>query len=373
MNHYLKEVKAKADVIFLSEVNWSYLRQRHHFFAESYAKKNHNVIYVGKIGLRYPKIKDILKIFRKKQINSLINSSHKGVYFFKGLLLPPINFFFNVLNDLWFANKLVRSTKSNQIIVHFYQPTKLVYDLVIKLKDSGKQVTLIYDCVQDYRFHPSRSKSLLNFEKILTNQSDIVIADSIVNLKRLDFNKKILVPPGVDVNHFRIKTQNKLNSNQTKKILYYGNIRQDLDFNMINKIGVSKKFEIILLGLLNVSNSKFNKRVKILDAIDYKELPKIIKNYDALILPYDVSNSFTEAIIPAKFFECLATGLPIISTKMISTKKFHHLLNIINNDTNFDDFKLKNITFKEKIEREKIINSSSWSNRFKSFYEKIKY
>lgn len=359
-----------SDVLFLSEVNWSYLRQRHHIFTENYAKNGHRVIYVGKIGLRYPRLIDVLKFFNKNE-DTQLKSSTQQVYFHKQLLLPPINLIFNYINYVWLANKLLRRVKSNKVIIHFYQPTKLVFDIISKLESTGKQIILIYDCVQDYRFHPSSSKSLLNLENILTQRSALVIADSTINLNRLDSNKKILVPPGVDINHFKIRSFKNLNSSQISKILYYGNIRKDLDIDLINKIGLSKKFDITLLGILNMKKTKFNDKVKILDAVDYNELPLIINKYDALILPYDTENQFTKAIIPAKFFECLSTGLTILSTKMKSTKDYHKYLTIVSKDTDFDKLLINSLN-KDLIENLKnLIELSSWNNRFKSFYEKI--
>lgn len=362
--------KELPDVLFLSEVNWSYLRQRHHIFAENYAKNGHRVIYVGKIGLRYPKLIDLLKFFNKNG-DTQINSSTHLVCFHKQLLLPPINLIFNYINYVLLSNKLLRRIKSDKVIIHYYQPTKLVFDLISKLESEGKQVILIYDCVQDYRFHPSSSQSLLNLENILTQKSDIVIADSIINLNRLDSNKKILVPPGVDIKHFKIRSFKNLNSSQISKILYYGNIRKDLDIELINKIGLSNNIDISLLGILNIKKTKFNDKVKIFDAVDYNELPLIIKKYDALILPYDIENQFTEAIIPAKFFECLSTGLPILSTKMTSTKHYHKYLTIISKNTDFDKLLINRLN-KDLIESlENKIELSSWKNRFQSFYEKI--
>lgn len=363
----------KSVVLFFSEVNWSYLRQRHHFFAENYAKKGHEVIYVGKVGLRYPKIKEIFSFLTSKEVHEPIDvDKNINIKFYKGFFLPPINLIFNLVNNIFFLKRLIQSFAGCKVIIHFYQPTHLIQTLIQKLNNLKFEVTVIYDCVQDYRFHPASLNSLLQIEKQIASKCRLTIADSIVNYERLSSPRKILIPPGVDTNHFRIKSHSNNSSATIQKILYYGNIRQDLDIELINQISRSNNFEITLIGILNVDRRKFHSKIQILSAVNYQELPGIIKNYDALILPYDVKNQFTKAIIPAKFFECICTGLPVLSTKMESTSDYHKYLTIISDESDFTNLKIKNLDNILVRELNEIIKQSSWENRFQTFYDEIK-
>ena len=47
-------------------------------------------------------------------------------------------------------------------------------------------------------------------------------------------------------------------------------------------------------------------------SVDNKDLPKLITNYDGIVISYD-KNLFSTSISPAKFYESLATGKPIFS------------------------------------------------------------
>ena len=362
-----------ATIIFLSEVNWGYLKQRHHFFSEEYAKKN-KVIYVGKIGLRYPKIKDITNLIFHKSKNVKTQYNEENIIIFNKRFLPPINFIFRIYNKYFIIPKLNSFIESNNIIIHYYQPTNLVIDIHKYLLKHDKSTKLLYDCVQDYRFHPAKTKKLISYENHLLKLSDLIICDSIINYDRLKEKpiKKLLVPPGVELQNFSIDKSQKNSSDKTR-ILYYGNIRKDLNIKIINKLAENSNFEITLVGFLNLNKKHLNSNVKVLNAIPYNQLKSLIIKFDALLLPYDVNNIFTEAIIPAKFFECLATGLPIISTEMKSTSKYHHLLNLVNENSDFTNFKIRNVTKEELLNRKEIINTSSWESRFNSFYEKIKY
>lgn len=354
-------------VLFFSEVDWGYLRQRHQIFSEKYAKKNIQVIYIGRIGLRYPRITDFK--LNSSKISNLEKTLPENIQLFPKGLLPPINVFFNFINKILFLPKLIRKIRSEHVVIHYYQPTELIRDCYEVLKKNPNiKITLLYDCVQDYRFHPSKSKKLLQIENQLISKCDLVIADSKINFDRINSDNKILVPPGVDVDHFSVeqsKPQAGIN------ILYYGNIRGDLDLNLLKKIALSKQFRLTLIGLLNISKDELHENIIVKPAVSYEELPKIIQDYDILLLPYKTNNSFTKAIIPAKFFECLATNLPIMSSDMPSLQAYKHLLTIVNHETNFNEININPISYQEKIKRKEILTSSSWDNRFSSFFSKI--
>lgn len=365
----------KGVVIFFSEVDWDYLRQRHHFFAENYAKRGHNVLYVGRIGLRYPMLKEVFS----HGINRIKYKPHKtsevnGVDLIGITLLPPLNFLFNFFNKLVGLQQLADSITTSEVIIHCYQPTSLILDFIEICIGRNIDVKLVYDCVQDYRHHPARTIDLIANEKKLLSKCNLVIADSFVNFDRLTcLCDKILVPPGVDIDHFDLSKLKKktFSRNEKIKLLYYGNIRKDLDINIINTIGGSTTFDLTLVGLLNIEKSMLNTNIEVLKAVDYSYLPELIKEYDALLLPYDIHNPFVEAIIPAKFFECLRTGLPILSTAMKSIEAYFEYLNIVSIETCFNSIRLDDLRCSYDNKIEKLLQNAAWSSRFDSFYTRI--
>ena len=362
-------------VFFFSEVDWGYLRQRHHFFAENYAKRGHRVLYIGRIGLRYPKLQEVFAYFVTRVENGPQNTCQlEGVELYGSTLLPPLNFLFNFINKQVGLKRLADSITTEEIIIHFYQPTALILDFIDICNERNIDVIVVYDCVQDYRHHPARTIDLIEIEKRLLSKCKLVIADSSVNFDRLSCSSdKILVPPGVDLDHFDLSKYKRktLNKNDKIKLLYYGNIRKDLDIKIINSIGNSTNFDLTLVGLLNIDKSMLSSNVEVLKAVDYTCLPELIKDYDALLLPYNINNPFVKAIIPAKFFECLRTGLPILCTAMESIKDYHVYLNVVSIDTCFNSIKLDDLrcSYDDKIEI--LLQNSTWSSRFDSFYTGI--
>jgi hypothetical protein len=57
----------------------------------------------------------------------------------------------------------------------------------------------------------------------------------------------------------------------------------------------------------------------------HHELPAYLRRMDILLLPYNISE-YTLRVYPAKTFECLATGLPIVATRLPDLEEFGDLM-----------------------------------------------
>lgn len=291
-------------IVIFSEIDFDYVKQRHQIFAEFLSKED-KVLYVGRVGLRFPRFNEIISVLRSGKRGSS-SRGNKGIKILSGRnFVPPLNAICRLINRAALHHFKSRYIKKEEIsLLIYYQPTSLVYDAILKLKPER----VIYDCVQDYRFHP-RKNVVIKFEQILLRLSQKVTADSEVNFARLDhFNKK-LVPPGVFVESYSLFKRTPFRGKRFK-ILYFGNIRNDLDFQIIRDVASLDFVELTLVGPYNSSEPK-NKAISYKEPVPFDEIPALLSSYNAILLPY-LKNSFTEAIIPAKFFECIVTRLPVI-------------------------------------------------------------
>jgi glycosyltransferase involved in cell wall biosynthesis len=48
---------------------------------------------------------------------------------------------------------------------------------------------------------------------------------------------------------------------------------------------------------------------------EYAQLPEYIKGFDACVIPYNI-NEYTSYVFPIKFFEFMATGKPLVISKL---------------------------------------------------------
>ena len=70
--------------------------------------------------------------------------------------------------------------------------------------------------------------------------------------------------------------------------------------------------------------------------MEHEKLPGILAECDCLILPYNI-NKLTDGIMPAKMFECFATGKPVISTPIKNLKKYKDLIILAETQEEFVD------------------------------------
>lgn len=347
-------------ILILSEINWNYIKQRHQIFAEFLAKRN-NVTYLNKVGIRYPKFGDIKSLLKRNKFVSFDNNKSRVDIIPNKYFLPPLNPLFRLVNKLGFK-RLKRKIKLEKFdVIIYYQPSSLVYDIYCSLSEP----LLVYDCVQDYRFHPS-GNYVLKWEKKLTEISSLVLCDSLVNYNRLEHKNKIHMPPGVDTSLYsNISFPNNLGK---ITVLYFGNIRDDLDYNVFLYFHRSPLYEMRIVGPMNTTSLPSELLDCAENPIKYDELPDLLEQSQILLLPYR-NNLFTKSIIPAKYYECYASGRLIVFSGIQLESNlekgiicFEKYKEISNHSTNvIKDYRgkrnLYNIDWKDRLELlEKCLN-----------------
>ena len=88
-------------ILVLSEIDWSYIKQRHQIFSEKLAQ-NEQVVYLGRVGLRLPKINELFTLFFKIRSSSkYANRVPENIELLNTrLFLPPLNNVFRIYNKL---------------------------------------------------------------------------------------------------------------------------------------------------------------------------------------------------------------------------------------------------------------------------------
>ena len=340
-------------ILVLSEIDWSYIKQRHQIFSEKLAQ-NEQVVYLGRVGLRLPTISELLNLILKIRSSSkYANKIPQNIELLNTrLFLPPLNNAFRIYNKL-IIRILFRSKKNSISRIIFYQPTSLTFDICNYINPG----IVHYDCVQDYRFHP-RSSVVSEWEEKLVNRATFLTADSVVNFERLKHPNKVLVPPGIYCKYFENIKPSEYNDHW--KCVYYGNIRDDLDFDLIEAVAKMDNVELRLIGPVN-TDYNFSSNCRLLPPVSFEEIVDVLNSANIILLPYK-TNDFTKAILPAKFFECIASNRPIIYSGIDIPSEFKnkvfHINEFIKNPLIVNNFNSKLFD----------INQFDWSIRFDSFY-----
>ncbi len=372
------------EVIILSSIEWKFQWQRHHIFATLFSKICKRVIFIESQAKRNPEIKDIPRIIERVIRFALKRSQRlaprkgsklpKNLNIISPLVLPSTFKIYRKINKKIFIPLLAKKILSHGIkkpLVLNYLPTQTSLDLIKKLSPS----LLIYDCVSNFPQFPGVPKDTETIEKKLIKIADLVFTDSkflYEKIKKIRNEVKRILP-GVDFNHFHDADKGKVKQ-KIETLCFFGGIHERrIDFELLKDIASKSKLEIQMIGPVRSNIPPLPKNVIFKGEVSYHELPKYLKHSDCFILPYKV-NEYTLGIIPAKLFECFATGKPVIATPLPS---FYEFIDFIYIARSADEFlkiikNLLNLENQDKYEKRKeLARNNSWEKRFEEMIEAI--
>jgi glycosyltransferase involved in cell wall biosynthesis len=226
----------------------------------------------------------------------------------------------------------------------------------------------LYDCVQNWPRYPRVPKDTEAIEKRTIESADLVFTDSLfldqkVRQARKDVRR---ILPGVDFDHFQ-KADKGGPQKEIRTLCYFGGINElRIDFELLREVARARPVEIHMIGPLKSRIPRLPENIIFRGELSYEELPQNLRDFDGLILPYRVTE-FTKGIIPAKLFECFATGKPIIATPLPSFYEFGDFLYVAETAREF----LKVIEDIGVLETEaryrrrlELARQNSWESRF---------
>ncbi len=211
----------------------------------------------------------------------------------------------------------------------------------------------IYDCFDDYFAIPGNSifmnkeKSMLRENRILENADIVLTVSNDLYEKKSKLNKQTyIVPNAADTELFgraadeSTEVPPRMADIPHPIIGMVGNLHQRIDFNLIGHIAVSHpEWSIVIVGDWSGAdpdfvNSDLIKKLKKTANIHWmghqplEILPNYIKAFDVCIIPYVPDDPFNISCSPLKLYEYLATGKPIVSTKLPSVDEYSGVVRI---------------------------------------------
>ena len=332
----------RKDIVFVSTAEW------HHPFwtnkqhtALALARQGCRILYIDSLGLRKPSVnhRDLLRIARR---------------LLRGLMLPE-----QVREGIWVCSPLVipaaRSgfiQRCNKLILRFYLYVCQVYlgfnvpmlwtynPLTLRLIDSKNYSKVVYHCVDEISAQPGMdAPQIMAWERLLCETADIIFVTS-KNLlsKRIQWNSSTYYFPNVlDLSYFSSVSQAKSASLPTSlvripgpRLLFVGAISSyKVDFILLRRLALMRpQWSIVLIGPIGEGDPDTDislladlPNVHFLGPKSYSDLPSYMVCSDIGLLPC-VQNQYTANMFPMKFFEYLASGLPVVSTVLPSLSEY---------------------------------------------------
>ncbi|MEK7857773.1 MAG: oligosaccharide flippase family protein [Elusimicrobiota bacterium] len=320
----------KAQVVILSSIEWEASWQRHQVFASQWAADGHEVFFVENTGFRDVNLGDLRRLSRKLLRLAAPKPARRhgpppaGLKILNPLVLPPTKAPFRRLNSLLLIPRLAEQLKALGLrpgaLAVAYLPTTTTLELLDLLQP---RLTL-YDCVDNFYGLPSPPEGLARTEAALLKRSGLVLTTSktLYDEKSRAHANVLEIHHGVSPEFFLDESAGRYH-----KLCYFGTLWRAIDYAPLGALAQAG-YEVSLLGPVKEPPPPLPRGVIFKDPISYTRLPKALSDSDVLLLPY-VKDEYNRGVIPAKIYECLATGKPILASPLPSLEAFRDLLYIV--------------------------------------------
>ena len=203
------------------------------------------------------------------------------------------------------------------VVRWYYTPMMLPFSRHIEA------MAVIYDCMDELSAFRFASPMLLEREKELLDEADLVFTGgaSLFEAKRGRHRSVSCFPSSVDREHFaQARTQAKPHDQGTvarPQIGYFGVIDERIDLALIEAVARARPdWDLVMVGpvvKIDKSDLPHLPNIHWLGSKQYVELPGYLSGWDVAVMPFAI-NEATRFISPTKTPEYLAGGKPVVST-----------------------------------------------------------
>ncbi len=353
----------RADFTIISTADWdSPIQTNKQYVSKELAKLNYRILYIESLGIRKVKINksDIKRIF-KRLINNIffIKRKSKNIWVMSPLLFPgATNKKIIFINKILFNINLFISMKLLNFKNDYlwtYNPLTLLYLNVKRFKTS------IYHAVDAIEHQPFMPKELIEIQEIkLSKNVDTIFVTSKNIIKKLQVHNQNISYFGnvCDFDHFSKSLSTNFDKipKDIKRIKnpivgFIGSISEyKINFKLIYEVANNlKDINFVFIGPIDETISSM--KIKQLNSLkniyffgyrEYKDLPYYCAYFDIGWLPL-VHNDYTNSMFPIKFFEYLAAGLPVVSTKIESLEEFKQFIEMHDDITSHSNSIIKSL------------------------------
>jgi glycosyltransferase involved in cell wall biosynthesis len=322
-------------IVCLSTIDWPFLRQGHQEIMSRFADAGNHVIFVENMGgVRNIRPTDtdrvVRRLFRGLGPRASRASGVARLDLIAPILLPfPSSKLARSINRVLIRRLAdrIRALSGTDPILFTYLPTPEALDLIGQLR--GPRSALVYYCVADFAELAHDPSALLRSEAELVKGADLVFVQSTAFGDRFrHLNARIFeFPGGVSLERFDPQTVRELPpevGNLRRPIIgYVGGLHQHLDIELLQRVARELPVaSLVLVGpiLAAVDKLRAEPNVHFLGPRSPAALPSLIASFDVGLIPY-LRSPYTDTVYPAKLFEYLAMGRPVVATDLPELRK----------------------------------------------------
>lgn len=361
---------AKRDIVFMSSRDWDNLPLQTHYLAEGYARCGYRVFFINQTLQKWPRLSHLLFRLRPKRATGRVSSYSlhnevPGVIPITAWTAPPTKWLRSVNRAI--IRMTFRKHGIGDSIFVTWVPTYSALDIIDILNPS------VTGYVNHHNFDADDVlPDLLVAERLLVNSVSFLFADSLFLKSRIEVlsgNREVhRSMPGVYFERFRSAHRGD-ELQRLKTIYYFGDIGPHLNLGVYNQL--SDQFQVVFIGVASPATRKqISSKIEVRPPVSVLDLPHALQDADILATLY-LDSPYMRGVIPAKFFECLATGKPVLVSGIAEAEPYNNIVNIVGEDISSVRQAIANLpqteTESRRTAREREARAADWDARFKHF------
>jgi len=336
--------------------------------------KHNRIFWIGSLGLRKPTLGlyDVKRVWEKGKnllASAPAGTDPQGVIKIHPLVLPFHDS--RIVRDVNAVNirRAIRSVFRHYAVWNpvLLTSSPIVGDLIGSLGETSSH----YFCLDDYTLFEGAFESLGTLEKQLIARVDscFSISDTLLNTRRVRTGFSVLLPQGVDTEHFKPGSDPlpATVANLPHPVVgFFGLLTSWVDLSLIAECARRyPAYTFLVLGRTAVDVSALTSvpNVRYLGEIPFGVLPQYARAFDAGLIPFKV-NDLTIACNPLKLLEYLSLGIPVVSTKLPEVEKFSPAVMVAHDREDFISMiepALRSRSPERDLERRHVAERYSWT------------
>lgn len=319
----------KGTAIIIAMVHWHFTWQSQHNMSVGLTDHDYRVLFVEPIPKRLPPLREFGRVLGRLTGNSVAAGLIEqplppGVELVSPRLLPDIGPLLQGINRRLFipglAETLLREVIRPLVVINY-----LPIPASLSLMEALQPDAAFYHCVNDWvndPYAPARET-----EAVLASKVDMVWADSPINFARTSrmAENVVKLPHGVNIDLFAQARKEPSPAPERPLCAYFGTMGVSTDMDLLR--AVSHRYPLRLIGPLRASLDGFSEETEVVGPVPHEEIPALLHDVDVLLLPY-VRSKHNDSVMPAKLFECLATGKPTVACGLKTLYEYEELFYI---------------------------------------------
>lgn len=310
------------DLVYLTGAPWNGIRYHKQIWCERLVPYLRRVFYFENVPTRSVTPRDLLRAYQRTRPAPEANGNSSGVRVIHDLLLPEPIPLVGVCNEVRMRRMLRRlSIEPGRTIVITNAPGRNVLHFL----QLARPALILYDCDHNYEDCPWVPRAVAASELDLVRRADGIVCDSQFLCRKWASRHPAVVqiPPAVDER--QIAAQRTAPSAPAPRVIaYFGTLRNDIDIALLNCLAA--RFRVLVIGAISQDlATPLSATVSFIRCVSQTAMFEHLKQAEALVLPYRL-NPYTAAVLPAKVFEALATGLPVVVTPLPELEPYREYL-----------------------------------------------